>query len=182
VTLSKAHAARPAAAVQPRRLSGSRRKLVLTVHVAAALSLLGASLAMLIGSVYAASRDDPQEAHASYSLLRLFTFTLDIPLAFVALLGGLLLALTSKWRVFRYWWVTGKLALFLATITLGITLVGPSIDTMLDVTEAGSPGESSVRWTLSLVAGGQVAMLLAAVTLGVFKPGGRARWTGVRGD
>jgi hypothetical protein len=163
------------------RLGGSRRKVVLTVHIVAALSLLGASIATLVGSLYAATRNDSQDAHAIYSLLRLFTFTLDIPLAFVALLGGLVLALTSKWRVFRYWWVTGKLTLFLATITLGITLIGPSIDTMLDVTEASSPDESSTRWRLMFVAGAQVTMLLAAATLAVFKPGGRARWPGARG-
>lgn len=172
----------PAEVTGRRRLSGSRRKLVLTVHLVAVLSLLGASTATLVGGLYAATRDDPEEAHAIYSLLRLLTFTLDIPLAFIGLLGGLVLALTSKWRVFRYWWVTGKLALFLATITLGITLVGPSIDTMLDVTEAGSPGESSTRWRLVAVAAAQVIMLLTAATLGVFKPGGRARWRGARGD
>jgi hypothetical protein len=180
VTLSKPVATAPA--TPRRRLSGSRRKLVLTVRIVAALSLLGASIALLIGSLYAATRDDPQDAHAIYSLLRLFTFTLDIPLAFVGLLGGLVLALTSRWRVFRYWWVTGKLTLFLATITLGIALIGPSIDTMLDVTEASSPGESSTRWRLVAVAAAQVAMLLTAATLGVFKPGGRARWPGARGD
>jgi hypothetical protein len=155
---------------------GFRRKIALTVHLVAALSLLGASTVLLVGGLYAATRDDRQDAHAVYSLLRLLTFTLDIPLASIALLSGLLLALTSRWRVFRYWWVTGKLALFLATIALGITLVGSSIDSMLDVTEASSPDESSTRWRLVSVAGGQVTMLLAAATLGVFKPGGRARW------
>jgi Predicted integral membrane protein (DUF2269) len=173
---------RPAEVKGRRRLSGSRRKLVLTVHLVAVLSLLGASIAMLVGGLYAATRDDPQDAHAIYSLLRLFTFTLDIPLAFIGLLGGLALARTSRWRVFRYWWVTGKLTLFVATITLGITLIGPSIDTMLDVTEASSPGESSTRWRLVAVAAAQVAMLLAAATLGVFKPGGRTRWPGAHGD
>lgn len=182
MTVSKPAASGPAAATRQRRLSGSRRKVVVTVHIVAALSLLGASIALLVGSLYAATRDDPQDAHAIYSLLRLFTFTLDIPLASVTLLGGLTLALTSKWRVFRYWWVTAKLTLFLATFTLGPTLIGPSIDTLLEVTEVSSPGESSTRWRLVAVTAAQITMLLAAATLGVFKPGGRARWSGVRGD
>jgi hypothetical protein len=157
------------------RLSGSPRKIVLTVHIVAALGLFGASTVLLVGGLQAATRDDPEEAHAIYSLLRILTFSVDIPLAVITLLGGLTLALTSKWRIFRYWWVIGKLALYLATLTVGITLIGPSIDTMLDVTETGIPSVSSTRWTLVALAGVQVTMLLAAATLGVFKPGGQVR-------
>jgi Predicted integral membrane protein (DUF2269) len=157
------------------RLSGSRRKIVLTVHIVAALGLFGASTVLLVGGLQAATRDEPEEAHAIYSLLRLLTFSVDIPLAVITLLGGLTLALTSKWRIFRYWWVIGKLALYLATVTVGITLIGPSIDTMLDVTETGIPSDSSTRWTLVALAGVQVAMLLAAATLGMFKPGRQVR-------
>jgi hypothetical protein len=162
-----------------RRLSGSRRKAVLTVHIAAALGLFGASIVLLVGSLHAATRDDPQDAHAIYTLLRLLTFSVDIPLAVITLLGGLALALTAKWRIFRYWWV-GKLALYVATLTVGITLIGPSIDTMLDVTKGGSPSDSSTRWALVSQAGAQVTMLLAAATLGVFKPGGLVRWRAFR--
>jgi hypothetical protein len=158
------------------RLTGARRKVVLTVHLVAAVALLGASIVLLVTGLYAATRDDPQEAHAIYSLLRLLTFSIDVPLAFIALTGGVLLALTSKWRIFRYWWVTTKLAILLTTIVLGATLIGPSISTMLDVTETSNPGDSSVRWRLVAVASVQVTLLLGAATLGVFKPRGRAQW------
>lgn len=117
--------------------------------------------------------NDPQEAHAIYPLLRLLTFSLDVPLAFIALASGALLALTSKWGILRYWWVTTKLAILLTTIVLGATLIGPSITTMLDVTETRDPGDSSVRWRLVAVASVQVMLLLGAATLGVFKPRGR---------
>jgi hypothetical protein len=153
------------------RLRGSRRKVVVTVHISAALGLLGASLALVVGGLHAATRDDPGDAHAIYTLLRLLTFSVDIPLAVITLLAGLTLALTLKWRIFRYPWVMGKLALYLATLTVGVTLIGPAIDTMLDVTEVGNPGEHNTRWTLVVLAGTQVTMLLAAATLAVFKPG-----------
>jgi hypothetical protein len=96
------------------RLSGSRRKIVLTVHIVAALGLLGASTVLLVGGLQAATRDEPEEAHAVYSLLRLLTFSVDIPLA-------------------------------------------------------------GTRWTPVALAGVQVTMLLAAATLGVFKPGRQVR-------
>jgi hypothetical protein len=91
----------------------------------------------------------------------------------VALLSGVTLALTSTWRIFRDRWLTAKLALYLATLTVGVTLVGSSIDTMLDVTETTNPGVSGTRWMPVLLAGVQGTMLLAAATLGVFKPGTR---------
>jgi hypothetical protein len=75
----------------------SRRKVVLTVHIAAALSLLGASTVLFVGGLHAATRDDPQEARDAYTLLRLLTFSVDIPLAIVALLAGLVLA---SWATF----------------------------------------------------------------------------------
>lgn len=158
------------------RLTGSRRKVVLTVHLAAALSLLGASLVLVIGSLHAATRSEASEAHAVYTLLRLLTFSADIPLAMITLLSGLTLALTTTtWRILGDRWLTTKLALFLATVTVGIALLGPSLDTMLDVTESSDPGTSSTRWRLPLLAGIQAAMLISAATLGVFKPGRRAR-------
>lgn len=152
-------------------LAGARRRAVLTVHLVAAVALLGASIVLLVAGLYAATRDDPREAHAIYSLLRLMAFSLDVPLAFIALAGGAVLALTSKWGIFRYWWVTTKLAILLTTIVLGATLIGPSINTMLDVTEASNPSASSVRWRLVAVASVQVTLLLGAATLAVFKPG-----------
>jgi uncharacterized membrane protein len=151
----------------------SRRKVVLTVHIAAALSLLGASTVLFVGGLHAASRDDPQEAHGAYTLLRLLTFSVDIPLAIVALLAGLVLAFTSRWRIFGDRWLTAKLALYLATATIGVTLLGPSIDSMLDVTETSSPEESGTRWRPIVLPAVQATMLVAAATLGVFKPGRR---------
>jgi hypothetical protein len=112
----------------------SRRKVVLTVHIAAALSLLGASTVLFVGGLHAATRDNPQEARDAHTLLRLLTFSVDIPLAIVALLAGLVFAFTSRWRIFGDRWLTAKLALYLATATIGVTLLGPSIDSMLDWT------------------------------------------------
>jgi hypothetical protein len=106
---------RSPAVARAHRLAGARRKAVLTVHLVAAVALLGASIVLLVTGLYAATRDDPREAHAIYSLLRLLTFSLDVPLAFIALAGGALLALTSKWGIFRHWWVTTKLAILLTT-------------------------------------------------------------------
>lgn len=156
------------------RVAGARRKVVLTIHIVAALALLGASSVLVVGSAHAAIRDDASDAHAVYALLRLLTFSVDIPLAVIALLGGLTLALTSRWRIFGDRWLTTKLALYVATATVGVAFLGPSLDTMLDVTETSSPGESSRRWRPVVLAAAQAVMLITAATLAVFKPGRRS--------
>jgi hypothetical protein len=156
-------------------VSARRRGIAVTVHVVAALALVGVSTAMLVAGLHAASRDDARDAHAIYALLRLLTVGLDLPLALITLLSGVLLALTSSWGMFRYWWVIAKLAIYGTTLVIGLALIGPSIETMLDVTEAGSPGESGARSTLIAAAGVQVVTLVGAATLGVFKPGGPRR-------
>jgi hypothetical protein len=69
-----------------------------------------------------------------------------------------------------------KLTLLLATILVGALLTGPSIDTVLDATEPAGHGNEGAQWTLVAAVGAQVAMLLTAIVLAVFKPGGHVPW------
>ena len=50
----------------PVRRSGlaTRRKALLTVHVVASVGLLGVSAGSLVSALFAATADDPQQAHA----------------------------------------------------------------------------------------------------------------------
>jgi hypothetical protein len=154
-------------------MTGARRRTILTIHIASGVALLGTSAGLAITAVRAATRSDSEQAHTIYELMRLLTYSLGIPLSFIALISGLLLAISSKWGVVRYWWVTAKLAFLVATILVGALLTGPSIDTMLGVTKPGFPGDDRAQWTLVAAVGGQIAMVLSATALAVFKPGGR---------
>lgn len=163
------------AAGRPQRLTGARRKTLLTIHIAPAVALLGTSSGLLITAVFAATRGDSQQAHTLYELMRLLTYSLGIPLSFLALTTGVVLAVTSKWGLLRYWRVAAKLALLLATILVGALPTGASIDAMLDATEPGGPGDDGAQWMLVAAVGAHAAMVLAAIFLAVFKPGGRFR-------
>ncbi len=157
-------------------MTPSRRKLVLTIHIASAVALLGSSFGLLITAVRAATRSEQDEAHALYGLMRLLTFSSGIPFSFVALAAGVVLALTSSWRLLRHWWVTAKLALLLVTILTGALVTGPSIDTMLDATGRGGTGEDDAQWTVVASLGAQLTMVLLAIVLAVFKLGGLTPW------
>ena len=157
------------------RLAGSARKAVLTTHIASAVALLGTTAGLSIMGARTAGSDDHRQAHAVYDVMSLLTVSLGIPLSFIALASGVLLATTAKWGLFGYWWVTAKLALLVAVIVIGATVTGASIDTMLDVTEREAPAASGTRWTLVAAAATQAAMVLAASALSIFRPGGRIR-------
>jgi hypothetical protein len=155
----------------------TRHKALLTVHIAAAVALLGTSSGLLIAALRAAMRSDSQQAHALYELMRLSTYSLGIPFSFIALGAGVLLGLTSKWGIVRYWWVTSKLALLLATIIVGALLTGPSIDQMAEATSPGRIGDDTAKWWIVAAVGSQIALVLSATILAVFKPGGpRGGW------
>jgi hypothetical protein len=157
------------------RLAGGARKAVLTTHITAAVALLGTTLGLSIMGARTAGDDDGRDAHAVYDVMSLLTLSLGIPLSFIALASGVLLATTAKWGLFGYWWVTTKLALLVAVIVIGATVTGASIDTMLEVTERQDPSASGARWTIVAAAATQAAMVLAASVLSVFRPGGQIR-------
>jgi|HigsolmetaAR201D_1030396.scaffolds.fasta_scaffold02078_11 uncharacterized membrane protein len=152
-------------------LSPFQVKLILTVHIIVAVGLLGDSAGYLAVAIRGATTDDPALAHASYEMLRMFAFVFGVPLSFAALLTGILLGLGTRWGVFRYRWVIAKLLLIVSVIAVGALVLRDGMDSMLSG-QGGAEGQ--------LVAGAayDVLALSIAVTLGVFKPGGRRRSTG----
>ncbi len=79
---------------------------MLTTHIASSVALLGTTIGLSIMGARTAGNDDVREAHAVYDVMSLLTFSLGIPLSFIALASGILLATTAKWGLFGYWWVT----------------------------------------------------------------------------
>ena len=124
------------------------RKSLLTLHVVTAVGLLGSVAGLLVAATRAATRDDPVDAHAIYELMAILPFALGIPLSFLALGSGVVLGLTSRWRVLRHWWVTAKLALLGATILLGALVVGPTVDTLVDATASADAVDRAGAWQI----------------------------------
>ena len=152
-------------ATRTRRLSRRWRNALLTIHIAAAVAILGDSLGFLAIAVRA--RDlTASDAHASYEILGLLSLAFGIPLSFIALATGLALGIGSRWGVFRYPWVIAKLALLISVMLVGGAVLSPAEDAAL-----GGTGGSA-----ALIAGASwdVVALATATALSVSKPG-RAR-------
>jgi uncharacterized membrane protein len=149
-------------------MSPSVRRAVLTVHIIAAVGLLGDCAGVLAINVRAATTGDPGLAAASYELLDMFGFVFGIPLSMTALATGLALGLGTKWGVLRHLWVTAKLLLILSVILAGALIIGPATASMRD-------GHGGAETVLILASAYDVLALALATGLSVFKPGRRRR-------
>ena len=88
-------------------LSAPWRKLLLSLHVATTVSVLGTDLVLLTLGIASLGGADPRTI---YPAAHLASAWLVAPLAVLSLGTGLLLGWLTPWGVFRYWWVTIKLA------------------------------------------------------------------------
>lgn len=161
---------RPAAAGQWWRPGPPVRKTITVVHVVASVALLGEVWGLVLLNLTATLTEDATLAHAAYRLMSVLVFGGGIPLSLTALATGIALATGSPWGLARHYWVLAKLVLLIAVILAGMLLFTP--EAMADAT-AGGAAPAGRRWEQVAVVSCQLAMLLTATALSVFKPRGR---------
>jgi hypothetical protein len=153
------------------------RKVALTVHVTASVGWLGAVAAYLALDLTVATRSDLETLRAAYIAMDLMTDRAIVPLAYTALLTGLLMALGTKWGLFRHYWVLVSFALtLLATVVL--TLETRTIDHYASVAADPATSDETLRGlgnTLVHSIGGLVTLLVVQV-LNLYKPRGMTRY------
>src|SRR5688572_24943311 len=155
----------------PRLLPLRLRHAILTAHIIISVGLLGDSAGFLAVAIRAARTDDPARLAELMDVLNMFSIVFGIPLSVGAILTGIALGLGTRWRVFRYPWVTAKLLLIVSVMVVGGTVIGPA-ETAL---RAGPNPAASFQ--LIAAASYDVLALALATALGVFKPGGPFRRT-----
>lgn len=159
------------------RLGRRTRRLVLLIHLVAALGWLGVDAVLGVLAVTGFGSDEPIRIAASYLALDAFAVPLLLLFGLGTLGSGLLLSLAGRWGVLRYWWVATKLLINLVLTGLVLVLLQPRlaiaaeqsqrIDTTLPDRLADIPVDLLFP---AFVSGGA---LIAAALLGTFKPWGR---------
>jgi uncharacterized membrane protein len=149
------------------------RKFALAAHLTCSIGWLGAVLAYLVLDMTVATSDDPRLVRAAWMAMGLVTSSAIVPLAVVSLATGLVMALGTKWGLFRHWWV---LISFLLTVFATVVLLSEAglIRQMANV--AADPARSDADLlalpnTLPHSAGGLLVLLVVQV-LNVYKPQG----------
>jgi len=165
----------------PWRLTGRWRKATLLVHMMSALGWLGADVVLLILAVTGLTSDDRSTVAACYQAMGLFVVPTLLTAGLLCLATGVLLGLSSRYGLLKYWWVATKLAINLVLTSLVLVLLQPRVDeaarlgrgvvTGLDLGVLGT----TLRAQLIAPPIVSITALTFAAVLAVYKPWGRLR-------
>jgi hypothetical protein len=156
-------------------LPSGLRKLILAVHLTVSVGWIGAVMAYLALVAAAMSIQDSEFLRSAWRMMELTGWNVIVPLALAALLTGLILALGTRWGLFRHYWVLISLALTIFACWVLLDHMG-TVSYYAGI--AGEPGSSnllSLQSGLSgelLHAGLGLVVLLVVQVLNVYKPQG----------
>lgn len=155
-------------------LTSALRKFLLTLHVMSSLGWAGAVAVFVVLDVAALTSTDPQLGRLLWLALQAAAWSLLVPLAFSALLTGVLLGLGTVWGLFRHYWVLFKLVLTLVA-TVVLVLYTQTIQTVVGMVR--DPAMTGMDLPSALLhTGGGLFVLLLATILAIYKPRGMTRY------
>jgi hypothetical protein len=132
-------------------------------------------LAYLALGVAAVTSEDPQTVRAAWIAMELTGWFAILPLAVASMVTGLVMALGTKWGLFRHYWVVFSFVLTtVATVVLWLHM--PTVSLMADVArEAEGARLDQLGGDLAHPGIGLV-LLLAVNVLNIYKPPGMTRY------
>jgi len=151
------------------------RRLALTVHVTFSVGWIGAVVAYLALGVAATTSTDTQTVRAAWTGMELTGWYAIVPLALTSLVTGMVMALGSKWGLFRHYWVF--ISFVLTLIATGVLLFHmPTVTSLAEVAQEAEGGSlEALGGDLSHPGIGLLVLLVVQV-LNVYKPPGMTRY------
>lgn len=153
------------------------RKGVLVVHIASAGAWLGVDVAMAVLIFTAVFNHDTGTRALCYQALQLFAVWPLFTAGIICLASGVVLGLTSRYGLVRFWWVALKLALNVVLTGLVPLALRPGLSELSELGRELAAGHIVTASVGNMIYPPIVspAALLVAVVLAVFKPWGRIR-------
>jgi hypothetical protein len=152
-------------------MSPGLRKFALTVHLTVSVGWIGAVVAYLALGVAAVTSPNARPVRAAWIAMELTGWYVIVPLALAALLTGLVMALGTKWGLFRHYWVLFSLVLtILATVVLVVHM--PDVSRLAGIAAEADGARLGGLGGDLFHAGGGLLVLLVIQVLNVYKPRG----------
>lgn len=151
-----------------------RRKLrlaLLTAHVLSGVGWFGAVTTFLCLSIAAWMSTDPALVRSIYVTMGWADDRVLVPLALASLATGVIGSLTTRWGLFRHYWVVFKLVLTSAG-TLVLLLYTQTLANLADAATRGSSVEDLRDPSPVIHAAGALGLLIATTVLAIYKPRG----------
>ncbi len=151
------------------------RKFALSAHLTFSVGWIGAVLAYLALGVAAVASEDVRTVRAAWIAMELTGWYVIVPLAVASLTTGLVMALGTKWGLFRHYWVLISFVLtVIATVVSALHI--PTVSSMAEVAqEAQGPSLDGLGGDL-LHPGIGLVVLLVIQVLNLYKPPGMTRY------
>ena len=151
------------------------RKFALAAHLTFSVGWIGTVVAYLALGVAAVTSQDTQTVRAVWIAMELTGWYVIVPLALASLLTGLVMALGTKWGLFRHYWVLISLLLtILATVVLLLHM--PDVSVLADVAQEAEGVTLDELGGDLLHPGLGLVVLLVIQVLNVYKPRGMTRY------
>jgi hypothetical protein len=162
-----------------RRISPSMYKFWLASHIIVSVGWLGAAYAKLILEIIAMLLHSPEQIKALYIAMGKLQIAYPI-MAISAIVTGVILALSTKWGLFEYYWIVTKLVITFGVIVTGVRFDGPLIQQIVTALSTRAAEEGTIfeiaatpATLLIFMAVAHVLMLGAATFISVYKPWGK---------
>ncbi|MGH8903187.1 MAG: hypothetical protein ACRDYA_16340 [Egibacteraceae bacterium] len=117
---------------------------------------------------------------AAYTSMELLIHPFLPTLAISAFVSGIVLSVGTKWGLFKHYWIVTKLLLNIAVILLGANIVKSLVEQALAATAGAAPELGATGALLVVASSTNLAMLVAATVVSVYKPWGKTRRLGLR--
>jgi hypothetical protein len=151
------------------------RTLLLALHLTVSVGWVGAVCAYLVLAFAIRSTDDPDTVRAAWTGMELIGWYALAPMAVLSLLSGVVLALSTRWGLFRHYWV---LVSFLGTTVLTVVLLLhlPDVSAAAEAVRTSPDGAPAARGSDLAHALGGLVLLLGILVLNIVKPAGLTRY------
>jgi hypothetical protein len=151
------------------------RKFALSAHLTFSIGWIGAVVAYLALGVAAVTSEDVQTVRSAWTAMELTGWYVIVPLALASLLTGVVMALGTKWGLFRHYWVLISFSLTVfATVVLLLHM--PTVSSMANVAqEAEGARLDELGGDVGHPGIGLVVLLVVQV-LNLYKPPGMTRY------
>ncbi|MDQ3620313.1 MAG: DUF2269 domain-containing protein [Actinomycetota bacterium] len=151
------------------------RKLALSAHLTFSVGWIGTVVAYLALGLMAVNSSDAANVRAAWTAMEVIGWYVIVPLAVASFLTGLVMALGTKWGLFRHYWVSISF-FFTLFATVVLILHMPSVSSTAEVarTAEGALLES-LGGDLHHPAVGLLILIVVQV-LNLYKPKGLTRY------
>jgi len=146
------------------------QKFTLLAHITFSVGWFGAVIPYLALAIAALTSHDEQFVRAACLSMEFIGWFVIVPFSFAALLSGLIQSLGTRWGLFRHWWILAKLVLTIFAVVILLQHMR-EVSRLSLLAKQTLLSSAELRPELIHSAGG-LLVLLAAITLSVFKPWG----------